>query len=156
MAESDLSDHFLQIGDSSNGESVSFNTFFIFNQALPDSEIASICSIMAQSFPVHTPTIEPEPEVIEKTIFDFLNNPDSVSDGATVKIIPDGSGQMFYRQVSFGSKVITVDFSNYEKVTINCSGFTKISDKIYSVTGTFYPWITGNSETKTSISIMED
>ena len=104
------------------------------------------------------------PEKIEKettysaTLDAVFKNPASYSGTSQenpVHIVPD-PGKVIYYGVNVGSNIIYLDFSAYTTVQVNCSGFTKINDKLYSITGSFYPWITRDNNTLTSIIINQD
>ena len=104
------------------------------------------------------------PEKIEKettysaTLDAVFKNPASYSGTSQenpVHIVPD-PGKIIYYEVNAGSNIIYLDFSAYTTVTVNCSGFTKINDKLYSITGSFYPWVVGSNHTLTSIIINQD
>ena len=104
------------------------------------------------------------PEKIEKettysaTLDAVFKNPASYSGTSQenpVHIVPDPGKEIYY-EVSVGSNIIYLDFSAYTTVTVNCSGFTKINDKLYSITGSFYPWVVGSNHTLTSIIINQD
>ena len=133
--------------------SLKFRNFLIFNNALQDSEVLALLNAMPAT-----------PEKIEKettysaTLDAVFKNPASYSGTSQenpVHIVPD-PGKVIYYQVNAGSNIIYLDFSAYTTVTVNCSGFTKINDKLYSITGSFYPWITGDNNTLTSIIINQD
>lgn len=130
-----------------------FRNFLIFNNALQDSEVLALLNAMPET-----------PEKIEKettysaTLDAVFKNPASYSGTSQenpVHIVPD-PGKVIYYEVNVGSNIIYLDFSAYTTVTVNCSGFTKINDKLYSITGSFYPWITGDNNTLTSIIINQD
>lgn len=130
-----------------------FRNFLIFNNALQDSEVLALLNAMPET-----------PEKIEKettysaTLDAVFKNPASYSGTSQenpVHIVPD-PGKVIYYEVNAGSNIIYLDFSAYTTVTVNCSGFTKINDKLYSITGSFYPWITGDNNTLTSIIINQD
>lgn len=142
------------IGDNTEAtRNFKFRNFLIFNNALQDSEVLALLNAMPAT-----------PEKIEKettysaTLDAVFKNPASYSGTSQenpVHIVPD-PGKVIYYEVNVGSNIIYLDFSAYTTVTVNCSGFTKINDKLYSITGSFYPWITGDNNTLTSIIINQD
>ena len=92
------------------------------------------------------------------TITEIFSNPEnyySTTQDNPVHVVPD-AGKTWSAKVDLGSNVIYLDFSAYTTVHVNCSSFTSISDKLYSMTGSSYPWIVGNNNTLTSITINED
>ena len=139
--------------NSAPPRSVKFRNFLIFNKALQDSEVLALLNAMPAT-----------PEKIEKettysaTLDAVFKNPASYSGTSQenpVHIVPDPGKEIYY-EVSVGSNIIYLDFSAYTTVTVNCSGFTKINDKLYSITGSFYPWVVGSNHTLTSIIINQD
>ena len=143
-----------QVGDNTaSTRNFKFRNFLIFNNALQDSEVLALLNAM----PVTPEKIEQE-TTYSATIYTVFLNPNDYI-GTTqenpVHIVPD-PGKMFSGEVNVGSNIIYLDFSAYTTVTVNCSGFTKINDTLYSITGSFYPWIIGRNHTLTSIIINED
>lgn len=133
--------------------SFKFRNFLIFNNALQDSEVLALLNAM----PATPEKIEQE-TTYSATLDAVFKNPASYSGTSQenpIHIVPDPGKEIYY-EVNAGSNIIYLDFSAYTTVTVNCSGFTKINDKLYSITGSFFPWVVGSKHTLTSIIINQD
>ena len=142
------------VGDSTSAErSLKLKTLLIFDSALSEAETQALMNALTVY-----------PEIIEEivtynaTLDTVFRNPQDYTETTQenpVHIVPE-PGKMIYYQVSLGSSVIYLDLSAYATVNVNCSGFTRISDKLYSITGSFFPWITSSNHTQTTITINQD
>ena len=135
-------------------QAIKIKQILVFDKAFNESQAKALMNALTvypdvpdETGPTYSATLD--------TVFRNPNDYVKTTQENPVHIVPD-PGKTIYYQVSAGSNIIYLDFSAYTTVRVNCSGFTKINDKLYSITGSFFPWITGNNNTLTSIIINQD